>query len=118
MGNGVKQSKEKTPQRKNDQTLIKSPWILFPVAILLALGLLVRVELVARDTKKLALEIQRLQQSLKESVAHQDLKKEDVKAVKGRRQVFHFIILANYTYCTREGIVACRSFARNIKGDH
>ena len=115
MENGVKikQSNEKTPQRKNDQTLCKSPWILFPVAILLALGLLLRVELVARDTKKLALEIQRLQQSLEESVAHQDLKKEDVKAVRGRRQIFHFIILENYTYCTREGIVECRLFVLN-----
>lgn len=95
MENCVKQSKEKTPQRKNDQTLCKSPWILIAVAILLALGLLVRVELAARDTKKLAQEIQRLQQSQKESVAPQDLKKEDVKAVRGRRQVFHpgFFIL-------------------------
>ena len=87
----VKDSQEKSSQR--------CPWILFAVAILFALGLLVRVELVARDTKKLAQEFQQLRRSLKETVAPQDLKQEDVDAVRGRRQVFHFVIFETYKHC-------------------
>ena len=101
MENCVKESKEISSQRKNDQTLCKCSWLLFAVAILLALVLLVRVELVVRDAKTLAQEMHQIRQSLKKLDAPQDRKKEDVDAIRGRRQVFHFVIIETYTYCRR-----------------
>lgn len=73
----MKESKEKSSQRN-------CPWILFAVTIMLVLALSVRVEIVARDTKTLAEEIQQLRQSLKEIAARQDLEKEDFDIVRGR----------------------------------
>lgn len=80
----MKESKEKSSQRNYVEKLRKFPWILFAVTIMLVLALSVRVEIVARDTKTLAEEIQQLRQSLKEIAARQDLEKEDFDIVRGR----------------------------------
>lgn len=80
----MKESKEKSSQRNYVEKLRKCPWILFAVTIMLVLALSVRVEIVARNTKTLAEEIQQLRQSLKEIAARQDLEKEDFDIVRGR----------------------------------
>lgn len=84
MDSSVKKPQVKSSQGQYGEKLHKRSWTLFVVGILLTLALFVRIEMVARDTRTLAQQIQQIQETLKKAVDRQDNNKEELDIVSGR----------------------------------